>query len=62
LAEKDMKVLCDPVTCLVAEKAHGFLGCNRSVVSRSRDPVLPLSSVLMRHIRSIVFSYGLPST
>ena len=53
--ERDLGVLVDdkvdhePVVCPGCQKANGILGCNRrSVVSRSREVLLPLYTALVR--------------
>ena len=64
--EKDLGVLVDgkltvgQQCALTAQKANHVLGCiKRSVASRSREEILPLSSTLVRpHLRCCVQLWG----
>ncbi|CAM4598918.1 unnamed protein product [Lepidochelys kempii] len=67
-AEKDVGITVDEKMdtsqpcALVAKKANSILGCiSRSIASRSREVIIPLSSALVRAHLSILSSFGPPT-
>lgn len=62
-AEKDLVVQMKRKLDVSQQGAFCILGClKRSVISRSREVILPLYSALMKHTRSNVSSSGILNT